>query len=260
MPSSRYAEAVAPMYEDVHDAASVLVGRFRNEAALNSLPPKQLFAWLHRFYVVLDGMATQHKVFKLYGGAQGFLLATNVAEPDANHAATMFAFAQRLMQVALHIRVPGQAPLELVLGMDTGALASGLLGRASLTYQLVGRCADVARELADAEAGASLKVADGMYRSLPPEAAAALIPLGGVQLRCCPDEAVRVYTLPQCASPPPHNTSPVTPTVAASLAQARACLAPAVPSLAGASCTCTCTCGCGNVHADALLPPAAELK
>ncbi len=101
------------------------------------------------------------------------------------------------------------------------------------------------------------QVADGMYRSLPPEAAAALIPLGGVQLRCCPDEAVRVYTLPQCASPPPH-TSPVNPTVAASLAQARACLAPAVPSLAGASCTCTC--GCGNVHADALLPPAAELK
>lgn len=47
--------------------------------------------------------AVHQQVFKLYGGAQGFLLATNVAEPDANHAATMFAFAQRLMQVALHV-------------------------------------------------------------------------------------------------------------------------------------------------------------
>lgn len=43
------------------------------------------------------------QVFKLNGGAQGFLLATNVAEPDANHAATLFAFAQRLMRAMQHV-------------------------------------------------------------------------------------------------------------------------------------------------------------
>lgn len=43
------------------------------------------------------------QVFKLNSGAQGFLLATNVAEPDANHAATLFAFAQRLMRAMQHV-------------------------------------------------------------------------------------------------------------------------------------------------------------
>ncbi|PRW57941.1 NO-insensitive guanylyl cyclase III [Chlorella sorokiniana] len=258
----------APMYEDIHDSATVLVGRFRNENALCSLAPKLHFAWLHPFYVVLDGMANQHRVFKLHGGAQGFLLATNVAEPDADHAATMFAFAQQLMRVAQLIRVPGQAPLDLALAMDSGPLASGLLGKTSLTYQVVGRAFEVARELAGGQADACLMVADGLRRALPEEAAEALIPMGGVQLRCSPEAAVFVYTVPPCTTPPPHNTAPATPPLAAALPD-RACLAPMVPKLmppvagpanqAGSSNSC-CACGCGNVHADALLARAAGLK
>ena len=43
------------------------------------------------------------QVFKLYGGAQGFLLATNVSEPDPNHAATLLRCAQQLMAQAEHV-------------------------------------------------------------------------------------------------------------------------------------------------------------
>ena len=39
-----------------------MLRRFRSEAALCSLSPKLLFSWLHLFYVVLDGLATQHGV------------------------------------------------------------------------------------------------------------------------------------------------------------------------------------------------------
>lgn len=42
----------------------------------------------------------------------------------------------------------------------------------------------------------ALQVADGMRDALPPAAAAALVPLGSVQLHCSPEEAVRPYTLP----------------------------------------------------------------
>ena len=34
------------------------------------------------------------------------------------------------------IRVPGQAPLDLVMALASGPLASGLLGTSSLTYQV----------------------------------------------------------------------------------------------------------------------------
>ncbi|KAI7844590.1 hypothetical protein COHA_001830 [Chlorella ohadii] len=187
-----------PAYLDLHESATVLVGRFRNEGAFACLTPKQLFAWLHRFYLFLDEAATRNQqVFKLYGGPQGFLLATNVAEPDANHVLKMLAFAQQMMAQAEHIRVPGGARLDLTVAMDSGPMASGLLGKTSLTYQVVGRCLAVSEELAEHQSQVPFLVGEGMYRSLPAEAAAALIPLGGVQLRCCPDEAVRVYTLPQ---------------------------------------------------------------
>ena len=59
---------------------------------------------------------------------------------------------------AVQIRVPGQAPLAIALALDSGPLASGLLGKTSLTYQLVGRPFDVAWELANSQPGVSFMV------------------------------------------------------------------------------------------------------
>ena len=64
---------------------------------------------------VLSPQPPLKQVFKLYGGAQGFLLATNVAEPDANHAATLLSFAERLMRVAQHVSTAVPAGLQAAL-------------------------------------------------------------------------------------------------------------------------------------------------
>lgn len=109
-----------------------------------------------------------------------------------------------------------------------------------------------------------------MHRALPEAAAAGLIPRGAVQLRCSPEEAVRVYTLPMCAAPPPHNTAPATPPMATP-GPGMPCEAPvghkaleapaAAPAeLAGGPASCTCACRCGDVQAGALVTQPADVK
>lgn len=81
-------------------ASPCLLNRIRNEGHLLRLPPHDQFRWLHRFYLVLDRIAEQHRVYKLYGGPHGFMISTGVAEPDADHATTLLRFSLHLLQAA----------------------------------------------------------------------------------------------------------------------------------------------------------------
>ncbi|KAL4858295.1 Adenylate cyclase [Chlorella vulgaris] len=189
-----------PMYEDEHASCSVLLAKIRNEGHLLRLPPHDQFRWLHRFYLVLDRIAEQHRVYKLYGGPHGFMISTGVAEPDADHATTLLRFSLHLLQAAQSIRVTGTAPLDMVMVLASGAATSGLLGTTSLTYQIVGKAVSVAREVMETQLEVPFIVLSGMCDELKPEVAAELAPLGSVPLRCCPGEQEALFSLPRYAA------------------------------------------------------------
>ena len=44
------------------------------------------------------------QVYKLYGGPHGFMISTGVAEPDADHAATLLRFSLHVLQAAQSVR------------------------------------------------------------------------------------------------------------------------------------------------------------
>ena len=47
------------------------------------------------------------QVYKLYGGPHGFMVSTGVAEPDADHAATLLRFSLHLLQATASVRRRG---------------------------------------------------------------------------------------------------------------------------------------------------------
>lgn len=67
------------------------------------------------------------QVYKLFGSSFGFMLATNVAEPDPNHAATLLACARELLE-ALQ-QVPGRSALPLAVGPGLGVATRGVPAR-----------------------------------------------------------------------------------------------------------------------------------
>eukprot|EP00887_Chlorella_sp_A99_P002131 scaffold21.g2131.t1 len=172
----------------------------------------------HRLYLLIDSTLARHVGYKLWGGPSGFLVAFNVAEPDSGHAATALAVARQLLQDTEHVLVPGRAPLDLALAVSSGAANSGLLGTASLTYQVVGQVAAVVQELQEmlrvpgqpplVVAGATVALLDG-------EAQAFLARLGTVQLQSVGGAPVELFTLPQFAGATwPVRAQPALPAAA----------------------------------------------
>lgn len=195
-------QAQKPLYEDEHSSCSVMVGRIRNDQELHRMSPADQFKWLHRFYLVIDRIAEQHRVYKLYGGAHGFLFSTAVAEPDENHAATLLRFALVVHQAAQSIRFPSKAPVDLCLCLASGEASSGLLGSTSLTYQIVGRCMYEAQELQDTQREVPFLVAGSMLKELTSSVVSGLQLLGKLPVRRSsrPSEDIEVYTLPRYSS------------------------------------------------------------
>jgi hypothetical protein len=165
--------------------------RIRNEDALLCLPPHEQFRWLHRFYLVLDRIAEQHRVYKLYGGPHGFMVSTGVAEPDPEHAATLLRFALHLTQAVQSIRLAGSTPLDLVLVLASGPASSGLLGTTSLTYQArlsqLGTCAAWFQPVIPALAIRQLVWCSARGRGLRHWAFLSLLPAASRFIRSCPD-------------------------------------------------------------------------
>ena len=65
------------------------------------------------------------QVYKLYGGPHGFMISTGVAEPDADHAATLLRFSLHVLQAAQNVR-PARA-CTLLFCTPTPAAASPCL-------------------------------------------------------------------------------------------------------------------------------------
>ncbi|KAL4438235.1 hypothetical protein ABPG77_010596 [Micractinium sp. CCAP 211/92] len=204
---------IAPLYKDEHDGCSLLHGRFRNSHLLSQLSHQQQFAWLHRFYLLMDRIAGQHKVYKLHGSPHGFLVSAAVADPDPHHPATLLRFALHLHQAAQKVALPGGQLLDLAMALASGPASSGLLGRLSLTYQVVGHCQDVALELVQTQQEVPLAIAGSTAQLLSPEVLHGLVRLGSVQLRCCPPgEQTAVYSLPRYGGLPLTRLAPAAQT------------------------------------------------
>ena len=52
--------------------------------------------------------ALRPQVYKLYGGASGFLICTNVAEPDEQHAPSLLQTALHLQEAAAEVGGEGE--------------------------------------------------------------------------------------------------------------------------------------------------------
>ncbi|KAL4452450.1 hypothetical protein ABPG75_008112 [Micractinium tetrahymenae] len=187
-----------PMYFEEHESASVLLATIRNGHVLLQLPTAQQFCWWHAFFSQVDAVIGQHKVYKLYGGPHGFMLSAGVAEPDSQHAASLLCCALHLRQALQGARLPGGGPAAVAMVLSSGPCSSGLLGAASLTYQIVAQWVHATRELLEGQPHLPLMVTGSMHRELPSSIASGLHLLGSVALQRLGCE--EVYTMQGFAS------------------------------------------------------------
>jgi adenylate cyclase len=129
------------------DSASVLFADIVDFTPLaQRLSPAEVVDTLDRLFSLFDGLVEQHGLEKIKTIGDCYMAAAGVPDPCADHA-------QRAALLALDMRAAmdgtrnGAGPLELRIGINSGPVTAGVIGRKRFLYDLWGDAVNTASRM-----------------------------------------------------------------------------------------------------------------
>lgn len=132
---------------DRHAEASILfadVVEFTRLAA--GLSPEQLVTLLDEVFLAFDQLVEAHGLEKIKTIGDCYMVAAGVPVPRADHAEALARFALALRACAEAKRFQGRQ-IELRIGMNSGPVVAGVIGRKKFIYDLWGDAVNVASRM-----------------------------------------------------------------------------------------------------------------
>jgi class 3 adenylate cyclase len=147
-PIARRLEAGEGVIADHVEDATVLFADIAGFSALAArVPPDALVRFLDGFFSHLDRLAARHGVEKIKTIGDAWLAAAGVPLAREGHAAAACALALEVAAAAAEHPRPDGAPLRVRVGLHSGPVVAGVIGRSRLVYDLWGETVNVARRM-----------------------------------------------------------------------------------------------------------------
>jgi adenylate cyclase len=109
--------------------------------------PEQTVELLGDLFSRFDALAAQHGLEKIKTTGDGYMVAGGLPEERADHAVAVAEMALAMLDaVDTAGRTAGQ-PLQLRIGLDTGALIAGVLGTHKFVYDVWGDTVNTAKHM-----------------------------------------------------------------------------------------------------------------
>lgn len=133
---------------DGFDAATVLFADIVGFTPLaRELAPADVVALLDRVFAGWDGLAARYGVEKIKTIGDAYMVAAGLPSPREDHAE---AIADMALEMGAEVeRCTGDSalPLEVRIGIDTGPVVAGVIGRAKFAYDLWGDTVNTASRM-----------------------------------------------------------------------------------------------------------------
>ncbi len=148
----RLLQAKLPVPTETHPCVTIFFSDIKGFTEISCiLPPVSVKAMLDALYTFMDTCADEHGVHKLETIGDGFVAVTNVMEEQPDHAARMARFALAVLTGAASIPVnperPGGPTIQLRIGLHTGPVVAGVVGKRNLRYCLFGHTMNIASRM-----------------------------------------------------------------------------------------------------------------
>jgi adenylate cyclase len=130
------------------------------------LSASELVSLLDRVFARWDEVAADHGVEKIKTIGDAYMVAGGIPLPRDDHAEAIAEMALAMGTEAAHCSAETGMPLEIRIGIDTGAVVAGVIGRAKFIYDVWGDTVNTASRMESHAPPGTIQVTERTYERL----------------------------------------------------------------------------------------------
>jgi adenylate cyclase len=155
-------EIIADRFEEVSILFADIVG-FSSIAA--RLPPSDLVRRLDGMFSKFDVLTQEHRVEKIKTIGDAYMAACGIPEPSADHADRIVALGKSMLE-SLRDMAPDSDRFRVRIGIHSGPVVAGLIGRLRFVYDVWGETVNIASRLESQGVADSVQISEATRRAL----------------------------------------------------------------------------------------------
>ncbi|MGH3084671.1 MAG: adenylate/guanylate cyclase domain-containing protein [Gaiellaceae bacterium] len=128
------------------------------------LPAEEVVVLLDEIFSAFDGLVARHGLEKIKTIGDGYLVAAGIPTPRADHAEAAARLALAMRQALADL--PIASGLSLRIGIDSGPVVAGVIGRTKFGYDLWGDTVNTASRMESHAPPGAIQVTERTYRRL----------------------------------------------------------------------------------------------
>lgn len=165
--ANRLKESDHQVIADGFGAATVLFADIVGFTTLaQALPPARVVALLDRVFAGWDRLADRHGVEKIKTIGDAYMVAGGIPAPREDHAEAIADLALEMGAEAERCAGESGLPLKVRIGIDTGPVVAGVIGRAKFSYDLWGDTVNTASRMESHGVSGAIQVTERAYERL----------------------------------------------------------------------------------------------
>ncbi|MBL8003935.1 MAG: tetratricopeptide repeat protein [Candidatus Kapabacteria bacterium] len=181
---------------DYFESASVLFFDIVNFTTLSSLiPPKQLVYFLDTIFTKTDEIIESFGLEKIKTIGDGYLAVANVTTPVENHQKATANAALQLLETMKNFtvifpselgetdRIHNINDIEIRIGIHTGEVVAGIIGKNKYTYDLWGDAVNVASRMESNSEAGRIHISSEFAKSIKQFPEFKIIPRGEISIK-----------------------------------------------------------------------------
>lgn len=133
---------------DHFDAASVLFADIAGSTPLFAgLEPTEVVDWLNEIFQMFDNLVEKYGLEKIRTNGDNYMVASGVPTPRPDHAQAMTLLALDMVKGLEHIPARNGKRIAFRVGINSGPLVAGIIGKAKFHYDIWGDTVNVASRM-----------------------------------------------------------------------------------------------------------------
>ena len=132
------------------------------------MPPQPLVELLNDLFTRFDALATQHGVEKIKTIGDCYMAVCGIPEPRPDHATVLAGMAVGMLRSLQDFNAARGVNLQLRLGLNTGPVVAGVIGRSKFIYDLWGDTVNTASRMESSGVAGRIQVTEATRQRLLP--------------------------------------------------------------------------------------------